>query len=251
MKRKLLLTLLLCSLAGLIFWASGSTKLIPMQPRSYSWSAPSSAMEKNGITFALVAPSYGSEGLGDISFFKDYSKSMEGDFSEMLTQKGYSIRGPYKALDEMVFSDKKDSYLALMVDIAPDIRAVSGGWVPNKKLTCTQTGAKPNMFRGTIRIAGNINLKAVEPLSGETMWTRKVEIPETLTEELESSTSFCEDRIGLLWYQALSQDGALANPVSAALSDAYKDILDKVWKMLDPQEFERLRKDVERLKANE
>lgn len=42
---------------------------------------------------------------------------MGNDFEKLLTAKGFTIRGPFRSRDEMVYNDKRNSDFVLQVEI--------------------------------------------------------------------------------------------------------------------------------------
>lgn len=94
----------------------------PTGPRTaptfdYTPAANAEPMSAN-ITFAVVGSSFETP----VPLFERFSSNMARDFAEILTARGYTIRGPFQTYDEMTFPDKENSNLVLSaeVDFTPD-----------------------------------------------------------------------------------------------------------------------------------
>lgn len=227
--------------------ASGTTKQIPLKVPSFSWTPSKNILEKNGLTFAVVAPTYkqveiiDNWGYGRIEPFKSFSNSMVADMEELLTARGYNIRGPFATRDEMVYADKQACDLAIIIDIEPTLQNTSGNGAWKRRGVC-EDKTQGYAFDGVLTLFGKINLTAVEPISGEKIWAKSVEIPISETPQIKSIQSICggENLIYLIY-----RNPSLSNPVTELLQTAYGDILDKIWNHLDPNEFAR---DMQRIK---
>ena len=82
----------------------------------YTPAANADPMSAN-ITFAVV----GSYFETPVPLFEIFSSNMARDFAEILTARGFTIRGPFVSYDEMTFPDKEGSNLILsaLVDFTP------------------------------------------------------------------------------------------------------------------------------------
>jgi hypothetical protein len=201
------------------------------------------------ITIALISPTY-SEISSDGEPFKSFKKGLEGEIMEALTAKGYSVRGPFDSRDEMLYSDKEASDLALTIDIQPELSKSSGRWV-EKSLSDNRVGYQ--FVKGIVSLYGRINLTAAEPLSGEKMWAKSVSIPQHQTTEFTSSRYFIgESRttdLKALAILAAANDGNVANPLTVVLEESFDEIMAKIWRHLDPSEFQRMKPKIAELKS--
>ena len=85
---------------------------------------------------------------------------MGNDFEEMLTAKGFKIRGPFGSRDEMVFNDKQSSDFAFIaeIDLQPNYNrrykysAGMGSFV-----------APSYRMNGELTLGGNLVLTASSP----------------------------------------------------------------------------------------
>lgn len=128
------------------------------------------------VTFAVVDTQVNignfTAGTGG-SLFNDFASSMTKDFMEILTARGFGVRGPFNTYDEMTFPDKKDSDLILTVkfEINPDVSRVPL-WIDSDG-----AGFSLNPFVETVvSVKGRIDLILSESLTNEKMWTKSVPI---------------------------------------------------------------------------
>ena len=128
------------------------------------------------VTFAVVDTQVNigsfTGGTGN-SLFNDFASSMTKDFIEILTARGFGVRGPFDTYDEMIFPDKKDSDLILTAkfEINADVSRVP--------LMIHSNGAYfyLNPFAETVvSVKGRIDLVLSESLTNEKMWTKSVPI---------------------------------------------------------------------------
>lgn len=241
---------------GLMVASGGKVEKEALLTPTYNYDAPK-YLEKEGtkMTFALMSPSFGQEFSSNNTElskvqgepFKSFNKGLEGEIEEVLTTKGFGIRGPFRDVDEMIYSDKEQSEFAISIQISPELMIKSGDWKGVK----TSSGKMGAQFKkGTVTIYGDIVLTAFEPISGEKMWTKRVNIPEKTTREFTSSMiytgSTSSNAVAL--FTLATADPNVSNPLTEALQAAFPEIMDQVWRHLDPAEFKRLLPKVKELK---
>ncbi len=93
---------LLCATMTLLLAACGSTQdttTAPVQrvPAKFDFSPPSRAQAgATGITIAIVKPTYVGQNPEYLAPpFNEMASSMGNDFEELLTAKGFTVRGPF------------------------------------------------------------------------------------------------------------------------------------------------------------
>ena len=234
----------------LLFGSIGGASTEPLMAPEFYFSPPETpGTGSAGLTMALVSPSY--KNLEDVGEpFSTFQESLEAEIMEVLTTKGYSVRGPFDNRDEMLYSDKENSHLALIIEVEPDIQKATGSW-STVKMADNSTGYR--FSKGTLNIFGKINLTALEPISGEKMWAKSVNIPKQVTEEFTSSKVFVGSRntsdLTAIVTLAANGDANVANPITKALEKSFGEIMTKIWNHLDPAEFKRMEKKIAELKA--
>lgn len=244
MNKQNVLSLLVIALGAVTFWASVTQKQVALKTPSYSWTPPTTEPIPNKFTFALIHPHYADNSWELYDPFRTFSQSLAGDTEELLTARGYSIRGPFKTRDEMVYADKEVCDLALIIEVDPTFKFVEGGFsvIGQCKDGSTGYGIKD----GVLAIYGKINLVALEPLTGEKLWVKSVEIPEQRTEKINVKTGYCN----ATFLTFITKQNAVQNAVIDLLQAGYTGILDKMWNHLEPSEFERLKPTIEQLKKS-
>lgn len=77
-------------------------------PARFDFSPPSKAdVGATGITIALIKPSFiNNNPYAYVDPIGEMATSMANDFNELLTAKGFKIRGPFQSRDAMTYSDK-------------------------------------------------------------------------------------------------------------------------------------------------
>lgn len=239
------MAIVILALAALTFWASSSPKMVAKSTPVYTWTPPTEEKVPNKFTIAIVNPFYADNTMAQYDPFLTFSRSLAADIEEALTARGYSIRGPFKSRDEMVYNDKETSDLAITFEIAPEFRMVQGQFTTDAITRCPDGSRPIYLSKGIISIAGKINLTAMEPLSGEKLWVKSVEIPLSQTEEISSERGWCVARSVVPF---IIYDGVIFNSVVALMEDGYGNIIDKIWNHIHPSEFERLRTTIQDLK---
>lgn len=232
------------ALATFTFWASSSSKA-PMRTPVYKWTPPSEEKAPTKFTMAIVNPFYANDELMLHEPFQTFSKSLAADIEEAMTARGYSIRGPFKSRDEMVYNDKEVCDLAITIEIVPEFRRVQGKFSEYIFSKCADGSRPLKLNKAVVSISGKINLTAMEPLSGEKLWVKSVEIPLKQTDPVNSERALCSDQQILPYIFA---DSYIHNAVVKLLENGYEDIIDKVWNHMHPSEFERLKSTIRDLK---
>ncbi|MEL6847222.1 MAG: HpaA family protein [Bacteroidota bacterium] len=240
----------LAGFAFLLFGSIGAGSTKPLVSPVFNYSPPEApGTGSANFTMALVSPSY--KNLDEVGEpFNSFQKSLEAEIMEVMTAKGYSVRGPFESRDEMLYSDKENSQLALIIEVEPEIQKATGSWT-KVKMADNRMGYR--FSRGTLNIYGKINLTALEPISGEKMWAKSVNIPKQTTEEFTSSRVFVGSSLAsdlqAIAALAAANDANVANPITKALEKSFEDIMTKIWNHLDPTEFKRMVPKIKELKA--
>lgn len=238
--------ILILATACLTFWASSTSKS-PMKTPEYTWTPPTEEKEPSNFTMAIVNPRYANNDLRFNEPFKSFSDNLAADIEEAMTARGYSIRGPFKTRDEMIYNDKEESDLAIIIEINPKFGLVNGKYNSSSLITCDDGSNAIKLSQVVISLSGKINLTAMEPISGEKLWVKSVEIPINQTPQIAAENFWCFDRQVLPF---IIHDSFIHNAVVQLLEDGYADIIDKIWNHIHPSEFERLESTIKELKED-
>jgi len=220
-----------------------STTQPPVQriPAKFDFSPPSRAMAAStGTTIAIVRPIYvGQNPEYFVPPFNEMAVSMGNDFEEMLTAKGFTVRGPFGSRDEMVYNDKVNSsfVLEIGIDINPQYNRkylpttkTNWGSLFNKNAPSTTTTYAMN---GEITLAGNLVINAKSAQYGELIWKKNIAL------EASSFTytgSLTWDGVPTM-ADELKQDNKVYNAISLELEKFYLKALVLAWQQIDPAEM--------------
>jgi hypothetical protein len=230
----LVVALLLSSCTATKQTANNSVQRVPPK---FDFSPVSRAQAGGaGLTIALVNPSYvqvnASENL--ISPYRDMATKMAQDFQELLTAKGFTIRGPFGSRDEMTFSDKTNSNIAFSVSI--DLQReynrkynekTSFGSLLSKELGHNYKMNGEIVFRPTLVIT------AYSPQYGELLWKKNITLkPAIFTYAGTKSYDEVPE-----WATELKEDNTVYNLVSEKLDMIYKESMALAWQQIDVAEM--------------
>lgn len=252
-KTRQTLSLLVFAAFGILYIGSTSTSKEVLLAPQFDYAAPQMSADGTDLTLAMVSPFYLTSSGQRVSYepYKSFQKSLEDETYELLTAKGFGVRGPFVSRDDMVYSDKEQCDLALIIEISPELQVASGGF--SRKSSIVDGSYLGERFKGAITSYGKINLSMVEPLSGEKVWSKSVSIPESTTEEIQSLSLYkgtnSDPYVKLLTLIA-GGDVNIANPVTRMLQDSFEEIMNTINRHLDPAEFERMKDQIARLKSN-
>ncbi len=210
-------------------------------PAKFDYSPPSRALvASTGITIAIVKPTYvGKNPEYFVPPFNEMAVSMGNDFEEMLTAKGFTVRGPFGSRDEMVFNDKVNSsfVLEIGIDINPQYNRkylpttkTNWGSILDKNAPASTTTYAMN---GEVTLAGNLVINAKSAQYGELIWKKNIAL---------DASSFTYTG-SLNWNgvptmaEELNKDNMVYNAVSKELEKFYLQALGLAWQQIDPAEM--------------
>jgi hypothetical protein len=242
--------LLMITALTLLFIGCSSSKQTTTAPppkvtrdqAKFDFSPPSRAkVSFAGITIALVKPTYvGKNPEYFVAPFNEMALRMGDDFEELLTAKGFTMRGPYGSRDEMTFTDKINSsfILEISVDLNPEYNRKYtriehspsyGELLLNKYATTTYT----YKMSGLAIIGGNLVIKAKSAQYGELLWTKSIAL-EPAKFDLPSQTTWTSI-VGMS--DELNQDDLVYNTLARELEKIYLKALNLAWQQIDPEEM--------------
>ncbi len=203
--------------------------------------APPSRVEAGSakIKIALFQPIYPSNFANStISPFDKFRSGMSTDFEELLTARGYVIKGPYDSYDNMTYSDKTQCELGLIVELALNIKETSGGWKMNLGVY-----TKGNQeYKATLTLSGKVNIYVIETFTKQKLLVRSVNVPQS---DLEV-TSEGKYELGLTGIPY--KDPGIHNPIANALSGFYKSTMKQAWDLLEEDELKQVQKQVPQIR---
>ncbi|MGA2083279.1 MAG: hypothetical protein ABSH53_22105 [Holophaga sp.] len=240
---------------------------------SFSYTPPAATAEpaSANATILVVNPSYKDhesafarrdfEKIG-----KGFSASMGVDMDKILIAKGLTSKGPFSAIDELTYSDKKNSDLTLnpTVFITSDVKF--GKWEVEGQTYVTEGRTITVMTRPfELRVGGWVSFVMQEPLSGEKMWIKKLE----LDEKSYTGKEYCEAKAQYHTNTTTTGNGSLFFPyqtnteqvldgynpgdllfsenvddMAGYVKEIYPVVMKKCWDYIDPEEVNSLKSKV-------
>ena len=208
---------------------------------------------------SLIDPIYAQVGKG-------FSKSMGVDLDKVIIAKGMTSVGPYLTLDDVTYPDKKNADITLAPRVFLTTETKYDEWrnliYRDNKNPTGEITVKERKFE--MKIGGWIAYEMREPLSGEKMWVKKLEMEEKVVQGIEiyEALPIYETRYTGQYndipYQYLArydQGKMIYNGRVDAIADALKEhypiIMEKAWTYLDTEEILNLKektKEIRQLK---
>lgn len=217
-----------------------ATTAVPRVPAVFDYSPPSRAqVGAAGMTVALIRPSYISkEPEYLIPPYSEMASSMGNDFEELLTAKGFTIKGPFGSRDEMVYNDKINSDFAfeISIDLKP---TYSRKYTPLTNWgTLVDKNASQNLYKmhGEVTFSGDLIITAASPQYGEKLWKKNIHLtPQSFTyvgaAKWNNIPSMADE---------LKQDNVVYNTVARELEKYYASALALCWQQIDPTEMKTI-----------
>lgn len=215
----------------------------PYQPH-FSYAVPPQAA-KVDITVGVVAPQFSGQGLlwWTMNRAGETPRALVGglrsSFAELLSAKGFNTTGPFDSIDAMTFPEKKGSDFVLYpeIDLAVSEQVVPGSLVVDG-----------NAMRGEMHCQtaaagrGNVQLLVKEPLSGEKIWVKRLEVS---TNGIPPSSTTGHACMGVASMGGQGETDGLKKAHEAV----YKAIMEALNKYVSGEEFQMLKKQAAELRA--
>ncbi len=216
----------------------------------YDYTPPGTATSGSAkMKIALFNPSYsGTFKYSNKSPFKQFRTSLSKDFEEILTARGYIIKGPFDAYDFMTYSDKQECELGLFVDIDLDLEQTSGGWVITPaepyRNHWNQGKAGFQSYSGTLNLSGKISIYVGETITKQKLLIKSVSLP-------QSDFQVSADKTYELGTTGIPLDNTgVHNPISNALLDFYKTTMQQAWNLIETSELAHVNAQVPEIRKN-
>jgi hypothetical protein len=196
------------------------------------------------IVIAFIEPYYATKFTsGGTELFKRFKDAIGGDVEELIIAKGFTLKGPYAALDEMVYGDKKRIDMAIRIEIVPELTAIEGSW--HQHISRRRSSNNSYSYSGKASLTGKINIMGVEPMTNEKILVKSVSIPNVENVKIESSGKYFSPLLG----DDIFQDPGIYNAIGNALSEEYGKMMKKIAANFDPEDLSSYKDIVTELKA--
>lgn len=231
---------------ALVMNACGTPKLIPNDSiarnlATFNFTPPSQVSPGAvNMSIAIVKPVFISKDAEYLSSpFPEMATSMGNDFEEILTTKGFTVRGPFESRDAMVYTEKKNSSFIIQIEI--DLRLVSDSYTVTHSnfnalglLVASESFTNDSYTtKGNITLGGNLILTALSSQYGEKIWKKQIALN-------NSNFSYVGNRLYSFRpsiADQLAKDNKFYNAFIAELEKFYAYSLNLVWSQLDPAEM--------------
>lgn len=222
---------------------------VPAYAPRFSYAYPPGQAPATGITVAILKPvdvnaSQSGAGKQLSSQSKNMAKA-ESDFDagivaqlqELLNRKGLALSGPFDDLNSMTFGDKKGADLTLTAQIGLSfaVPPTSTNFEQGLGNQLVGGGVAVVESKGPCSGSGFISFLMLEPLSGEKIWIKKVDIPPT---EVDCSGKGTPENFT-----------AIDNGVARLLEKAFQLAMQRAWDYISPEEMALLKKQSQELRA--
>lgn len=224
---------LLCATITTILLSCAPTKqsssVIQRMPAKFDYSPPSrQQVGSASLTIALIKPKFiNNEPQYLTPPFNDMAISMGNDFEELLTAKGFTMRGPFGSRDEMVFGDKTNSDFALEINI--DLN--SSQYNRKYKYSSGMGVLIPASYKmtGDVILGGDLIITASSPRYGEKIWKKNITL-DKLSFSYVGSIKW-DDNPTL--ESELKQDNVVYNAFARELEKYYQQAMKLAWQQIE------------------
>jgi hypothetical protein len=243
MKSPALLFLSILFLAGCSTSKNTNTTapLVQRIPAKFDFVPPSRVQAgTTNITIAIVKPTYvGKDPEYYVPPFNEMAQSMGNDFEELLTAKGFTMRGPFGSRDEMVYNDKLNSHFVLEIGIELNPRynrkyrsktKTNWGSILNTSAPASTT---VYTMTGEITLGGNLVINAKSSQYGELIWKKNIALQPA---SFLYTGSLTWDGVPTM-AEELNKDNQVYNTLSSELQQFYSKALTLAWQQIDPEEM--------------
>lgn len=204
----------------------------------FSYSPPErDSVASTGLTIALLTPLFIDQEINKSgSPWSDFAKSMANDVEELLTAKGFKVRGPFSSIDEMVFSDKQNSDFIVQISIDMNIKNDRKFRTGMNLLGSTLSY---KVDKGDVSINANVILTAISCFTSEKLWKKNLDIDQqnftySGTVKWDGYPSFITE---------FKQDVNLYNPICKNLEEIYKSSFGILYRQFDKNEMANIAKE--------
>ena len=195
----------------------------PEPPRSiitFDYTPPETMPGSANLTFAVVGAEIVGGGSGTpIPLFKTFASNMTKDFGEILTARGFSVKGPFQDYDIMTYTDKEGTDLILTAEV---------------EFSSDTTQIRPSSIgrlSGSIIVSCHVNLIAYESITRNRLWTKSVAIT-PITVELISRNVYPS---GASLATLLVNENKFHNDLGRALEGQYTEVLNRIYGYIEPE----------------
>lgn len=178
------MTIRTASLLSIVLAASCGTTapVTPAYQPKFSYAA-SPTGQKLDVTVGIVAPQLSTQSRTYVQrhqndeVVRNMISAVASTFAEMLSAKGFNTKGPFPSTNDMTFPDKKGSDLLMFPEFDFDVSLKPEHLAQKAQAIGILTGETSVVECDmVVSVAGNIQFVVTEPLTGERMWIKRVDV---------------------------------------------------------------------------
>ncbi|MDA8091950.1 MAG: hypothetical protein M0Z52_12170 [Actinomycetota bacterium] len=183
-----------------------------------------------------------------VRIFKSFSGSLSEDIQTQLVAKGMTTKGPFD-WDEVTYPDQKASDLTESEEIVLDVHSDTPVFQKNEYY---QGGIYAAVYSATLTVGMKVYFDLYEPLSGEKMWIRKIDLGEEdypytfALQQVQYISGYSSDGCGgsipqYSWKNAGELYDGRAKVFSGVLKEAYPKLMKAAWTYFNVEEMQNLK----------
>jgi hypothetical protein len=219
-----------------------------------------------GVTVAFVKAGIDEK---DPEHWKMLKQGLNTDLEAMLLARGLNLRGPYQSRDELTYGEKEAIELLLYPQVQlnfeiRDVTTLAGrsadlpfserlryiDWYLDALSGKTKQVLSPVKASGKLQLDGRLELRLIEPMSGEKLWVKALPLSaESLAVTSESTWLVAKDAPTSELGKRLLLEPAARASFCELLNKQYQVVARDMWRHLDPRELKSLTPQAKVLKS--
>ncbi len=235
----------LCVCSGLTAFAQAPQAAAGGSAVNFNYTPPSGEAPKPvGISFVIGKMNYQTSSKPlwfAAKQFGSLNEAAQADLAEILTAKGFGVRGPFESYDLIPYPDKKaaDFYL-----------------VPTMELSVITPTEVYSVAEITAEVSGKLTLEAREIMTRELMWTKSIPFKKFDVASCIVSVTWVPGMARLVndttvkkGIVSVDMGDCLMNEISKEIEKQYPEAMATFYTLIDPEEMGVIKEQAKELKA--
>lgn len=201
------------------------------------------------VTVAVVNTDFENLGrLGLRKFGKSFSGFLGSSLDEIIVAKGMTAKGPYENLDMITYPDKKGSDLTLTEKLF--ISPGKSQLINTERVSINSGGRNIQCDLMTFEAPAEvwITLEMREPLSGEKMWVKKIDLGTHTAEYQQAYALIYTNRGKTVTRRSSPLFDTREDTIAKLFDTLYPKIMETAWNYLNTDEMLMLKKTGEEIR---
>lgn len=192
-----------------------------------------------GVTFTIGGITYDYHKDNGVPWYDNTAQlanlpnAIKQDLPNLLTAKGFSVRGPFDSYDLIPFQDKKAIDLLLIPTLELSVAE------KEKKHDYANFMLTSYLDTGKVEVTGKITLELREIVTRELMWAKNIPLTKF---EFSYAVSYPINKPSSVWLNAVM------NGLAKGLEKQYPELMATISKLIDPEEMRIIKKQCQELK---